>query len=180
MIKPKKSEQNNYGTKSTHYNDSIEFKVEESADSLTIKYENLLKRYNNLEILYEKEKNKAKIVNTLENDNWILRYENEKLRNTVKDLEQKLLALTTAKSTKKAGRKENQDVDTIKRIFSLCLEGHSLKNICDILNFEGIKTKNGGMWGKSSIRFILHNDSYVKSGIIEEETFILVAKRLKK
>lgn len=78
-----------------------------------------------------------------------------------------------------AGRKEFQDYETVKNIFHLCSNGESLQGIANKLNEANIKTKAGGKWSKSSVRFILLNKSYVKKGIIDESVFKLINERRK-
>lgn len=78
-----------------------------------------------------------------------------------------------------AGRKEFQDYDTVKRIYDLYKNSESLQDIANILNKENIRTKSGGTWSKSSVRFILLNHTYVTKGVIDEEMFNLIGKYMK-
>lgn len=78
-----------------------------------------------------------------------------------------------------AGRKEFQDYDTVKKIYKSYSEGKSLQNIADALNEANIKTKKGGSWAKSSVRFILMNSVYVEKDIIDKEMFSRITERMK-
>jgi|GEM_PF-2592026 len=78
-----------------------------------------------------------------------------------------------------AGRKEFQDYETVMHIFNLYANGESLQGVANKLNEYDIKTRAGGTWAKSSVRFILLNKSYVEKGIIDKDTFSNVAKRMK-
>lgn len=78
-----------------------------------------------------------------------------------------------------AGRKEFQDYDTVKKIYKSYSEGKSLQNIADALNEANIKTKKGGSWAKSSVRFILMNSVYVEKDIIDKEMFSKITERMK-
>ena len=78
-----------------------------------------------------------------------------------------------------AGRKEFQDYETVQHIFNLYANGESLQGVANKLNEYDIKTRAGGTWSKSSVRFILLNKSYVEKGIIDKDTFINVTERMK-
>lgn len=49
---------------------------------------------------------------------------------------------------------------TIKRIFSLAQTGNSIQKIVDILNGEGLRTKQGKSWTKATIHGMLRNIFY--------------------
>ncbi|MCH4201092.1 recombinase family protein, partial [Clostridium tyrobutyricum] len=69
---------------------------------------------------------------------------------------------------------------TVKTIYKSYSEGKSLQNIADALNKANIKTKKGGSWAKSSIRFILLNNIYVEKGIINKDAFSNIAERMRR
>ena len=52
-------------------------------------------------------------------------------------------------------------------------QGKNYQEIADKLNSEEIPTKAGGAWAKSSVRFILYNESYVKKGVLTEKEYNL-------
>ncbi len=58
----------------------------------------------------------------------------------------------------------------VKKMFEMYLDGHSLKEIEEWLNKNGIKTKKGGRWGKKTVARILSNPIYC--GYIEWEEII--------
>jgi hypothetical protein len=87
--------------------------------------------------------------------------------------------IKTEHNSRGAGRKEFQDYATVKRIYDLYKSSESLQDIANILNKEYVKTKSGGTWSKSSVRFILLNHTYVTKGVIDEETFNLISERMK-
>jgi len=145
-------------------------------DSLTI-------RYKVLNQLYKKEKSKDEQSRYLRNENYELRLENEQLQNKILVLEKQASSVINIElnaNPKRAGRKQYQDINIILRIFSFYAEGLSLQKIADRLNEEGIFTKAGGTWAKSSIRFILLNKSYLEKGIIDKTSFSLITERMKK
>lgn len=111
------------------------------------------------------------------NENWLLRYENQGLKNKVIELENKIAELRMQPCKKhnqrKAGRKEYQDKDIIRRIFRMYAQGKNCRQIADKLNSEEVPTKAGGTWAKSSVRFILNNESYVEKGVLSKKEYNL-------
>lgn len=93
-------------------------------------------------------------------------------------------SLEINKSTQKthnernAGRKPFSDFKIVKKIFKMYFNGFSLQKIADKFNKDNIKTPAGGTWSKSSIRFILINPMYIEKGVISDELFRDVSKRL--
>ena len=132
--------------------------------------------------LYEREKSRNDGSSCLRHENYELRLENEQLKSKILDLEKQASSVINSElnNTKRVGRKEYQDINIILRIFFFYSEGLSLQNIADRLNKEGILTKAGGTWAKSSIRFILLNESYLEKGIIDKASFSLITERMKK
>lgn len=116
-------------------------------------------------------------IDSLQNETWLLKCENQKLKMKVLALENKIAALqmqTYKKHNERdAGRKQYQNKDIIKRIFCLYARGKSYQQIADKLNCEKVLTKAGGTWAKSSIRFILHNKSYIEKGVLSEKEYNL-------
>ena len=51
-------------------------------------------------------------------------------------------------------------VRTVRRMFSMALEGMGCKDIAKILNREGFRTPNGRLWGKTTVHKILTNEAY--------------------
>lgn len=125
-------------------------------DILLKEYNTLNERYNKLLLLYDEEKNTKK----------------DSKPETGKD--------TSKRNPRGAGRKEYLDTETIQYIYSMYLSGKSLQLIADTLNDEGIATKAGGKWAKSSVRFILLNDTYVKKGIVDINTYNMMVERMKR
>jgi regulator of replication initiation timing len=150
-------------------------------DGVIAELERVREMYSSLEKMHEKEKARKHPNKTLENDNWVLRCENEQLKRRVGELEQQGRAAikTEPINARGAGRKEYQDIAVIHSVFSMYMQGQSLQGIADTLNQQGIPTKAGGTWAKSSVRFILLNESYVKKGIVDELEFRSVAAQMK-
>ena len=90
-----------------------------------------------------------------------LKKENERLKNS------------------KAGQKSLNDRDTVALIYDKYAKGESLAAIADSLNSMGYKTKRGGQWYKSTIKYILQNYEYVSTGLIDEGIFRKVQEELK-
>ena len=90
-----------------------------------------------------------------------LKKENERLKNS------------------KAGQKSLNDRDTVTLIYDKYAKGESLAAIADSLNNTGCKTKRGGQWYKSTIKYILQNYEYVSTGLIDEGTFMKIQEELK-
>jgi len=116
-------------------------------------------------------------IDSLKNEAWILKCENQQLKTKIAELENKIaeLQMQTYKkhNERKAGRKQYQDTDTIRRIFLMYAQGKSHQQIADKLNHEGVPTKAGGTWAKSSVRFIFNNKSYVEKGVLSEKEYNL-------
>ncbi|MBV4438447.1 recombinase family protein [Clostridium tyrobutyricum] len=103
-------------------------------------------------------------------DNYKILYNNLKIRyDELKD--STAINNQTIKNSRGAGRKAFDNVNIIKRIYELYIQGNSLKEIADILNVSEIKTKRGGNWSKSSVRFILLNHKNVENEFIDEDTY---------
>jgi len=54
----------------------------------------------------------------------------------------------------------NEESATVKRIFSLAQTGNSIQKIVDILNGEGLRTKQGKAWTKATVHGMLRNVFY--------------------
>ena len=52
------------------------------------------------------------------------------------------------------------EAETVKKIFNLYLSGCGLQKICNILNEEGIYTRQGYIWHPNSVHSILENEKY--------------------
>lgn len=78
-----------------------------------------------------------------------------------------------------AGQKPLNDKEIITKIISMYLNGNSLLKIANEMTAKGYKTKRGGNWHKSTVKFILQNEQYVHMGYVNEEEFQLVQKKLK-
>lgn len=114
----------------------------------------------------------------LKNEIWLLRLcESQELKEKVIELENKIAELQMQACRKhnerKAGRKEYQDKNIIRRIYRMYAQGKNYQEIADKLNSEGVPTKAGGTWAKSSVRFILYNETYVKKGVLSEKEYNL-------
>ncbi len=101
------------------------------------------------------------------------------LINQVEELQNKSTEIKTEHNSRGAGRKEFQDHITVQNIFKAYANGESLQSIANKLNESDIKTKAGGKWAKSSVRFILLNHSYVDKNVIDEETFSNITEQMK-
>ncbi len=78
---------------------------------------------------------------------------------------------------------EKTEAETVKRIFSMYLDGHSLKNIAEAMTEQGVQYhKDKPSWNKSMVKRILDNKKYLGDGeyppIICDEDF-LTAQRFK-
>jgi len=118
-------------------------------------------------------------INDQQNENWLLKCENQQLKTIVVELENIIEGLTLQMQTIKkhnergAGRKQYSDKDVIRRIFYLYARGKNYQQIADKLNCEKVPTKAGGTWAKSSVRFILYNESYIEKGVLSEKEYNL-------
>jgi hypothetical protein len=124
-------------------------------DLLLKDYEHMKDMRDNYKILY---------------DNLRIRYDELKNSTVINNL--------TTKNSRGAGRKEFDNADVIKRIYELYIQGNSLKEIANTLNGSEIKTKRGGTWSKSSVRFILLNHKNVENEFIDEDTYNSTVKLL--
>ena len=111
------------------------------------------------------------------NERQLLEYENRQLKKKIEELESKVSELEkhVAKrhNERGAGRRQYNDRDTVRKIYRMFAQGKTYQYIADQLNREGIQTKSGGTWSKSSVRYILFNESYVKKGILSEKEYNL-------
>ena len=64
--------------------------------------------------------------------------------------------------TRKRGKLsiDENEVYTVRAIYSLYIQGNSMDKIANDLNNAGVPSKNGGKWYKSTIYGILHNPLY--------------------
>ena len=103
--------------------------------------------------------------------------ENQQLKTKVVELENKIAELQVQPCKKhnerNAGRKEYHDKDIVRRIFLMYARGKSFQQIADKFNSEGVPTKAGGAWAKSSVCYIFNNESYVKKGVLSEKEYNL-------
>lgn len=53
------------------------------------------------------------------------------------------------------------EADVVRRVFAWASEGHSTRVIADRLNTEGVPTRRGSRWGKSSVKRLLENPAYI-------------------
>lgn len=63
-----------------------------------------------------------------------------------------------------------EELDNVKEIYKMYLEGKSLQEIVDWFNEKGIKGKKGGKWDKKTISRILSNPVYC--GLVEWEDIL--------
>jgi DNA invertase Pin-like site-specific DNA recombinase len=61
-----------------------------------------------------------------------------------------------------------QETETVKRIFALFLAGKGIEAIAKILNADGIPTRQGKRWGKSSVSKVLRNYSYTGNLLLQK------------
>ncbi len=66
------------------------------------------------------------------------------------------------------------EINTVRKIYDMYLEGKSLGDIVKWLESEGIRTKRGGKWNKKTVSRILSNPIYC--GLIEWEDIISPGK----
>lgn len=104
--------------------------------------------------------------------NKILLEENKKLKSKIKELEK-----LSINKNKKLGRKAYNNEEVIKDMFSLYLQGLSMKDIADRLNSTEIKTVRGGEWSKSSISWIMRKEDNIN--IVGKETYNKVIENIK-
>lgn len=93
--------------------------------------------------------------------------ENKELKAKIKELEQQ-------KCNSKAGRKPFDDKKIIKQMFELYIKGYSMRDIADVFNGTGIKTRRGKDWSKSSISWIMRKESTKE--FIDEDMYNAVKK----
>jgi hypothetical protein len=84
------------------------------------------------------------------------------------------------KQRKKSGPQSIDDKDLVKLLYKEYLNGKSLGEISSILNSSDYKTKRGGKWQRSTIKWILNSHEYVGRGYISEEAYQSVQETLKK
>lgn len=60
------------------------------------------------------------------------------------------------------------EANIVKRIFNLYLEGNGVQSICNILEADGIKTRNNIPFSKSTIRAMLSNEYYTGDKILQK------------
>jgi hypothetical protein len=99
------------------------------------------------------------------------------LKNKIRKLE---IENELLNKNKKAGQKSFDNEDIIKKIFESYESGKSLGIISEQLNNNNIKTKRGGKWYKSTVKFILENKEYVKMGYVSEYKFKKINDKLKR
>lgn len=75
------------------------------------------------------------------------------------------------KAYKKAGQRAFDNEEIVSRVFNDYLESKSLSQIAEQLNNSGVQTKRGGMWHKSTVKYMLQNKEYIEKGYISEDTF---------
>ncbi len=63
------------------------------------------------------------------------------------------------------------EASIVRRVFQLCVQGMGAKDIVKTLNREGLTTRAGKKWGKSTIYYLLTNETY---------TGVLIFNRIKK
>lgn len=68
--------------------------------------------------------------------------------------------VTQGKNTKNKLKVIPDEAKVVKRIFSLCVKGHGLKEISKILNREDLRRRTGRPWNTSTIAYILKNETY--------------------
>ena len=62
-----------------------------------------------------------------------------------------------------------EEAETVKLIYTMCLDGHSMKNIALILHVKGIHTKTGSTeWRTNTITRILQNEKYVGDALLQK------------
>ena len=70
-------------------------------------------------------------------------------------------------SDKKSVEIHPEESKTVRTIYSECQKGMSLKKIAEMLTEQGAKTRNGGEWQTSSVKFILNNKFY--TGVLQHQ-----------
>ncbi len=116
-------------------------------------------------------------IHYLKNENSILHNENQQFKKKVEELEVRISELEKFQGKKhnerSAGRKSYDNKDTVRKIYRMFAQSKTYQYIADRLNKEGITTKSGGSWSKSSVRYILYNKSYVDKKILTEKEYNL-------
>lgn len=57
-------------------------------------------------------------------------------------------------------KKETKEIEIVKAIFAMRADGKTYREIAKILNDDGVKTKRGGKWYASTVRYIAENKKY--------------------
>lgn len=57
-----------------------------------------------------------------------------------------------------------EEAEIVQRIYSLREQRHTLEQIADVLNAEGVPTKSGGRWYPATVRYIFDNLKYQSYG----------------
>ena len=99
----------------------------------------------------------------------ILTKENKDLKAKVKELENIKVSIS--------GRKPFSNEETIKKMFSLYMDGYSLQEISRELDKLNLKTTRGKSWSKSSISLIMKKES--TKDLVGPEMYNEVIKRMK-
>lgn len=94
--------------------------------------------------------------------------ENKQLKAKIKELE--------SMKTPTVGRKAFNDEETIKKMFSLYLNGFSLQEISNELDRLGLKTARGKSWSKSSLSLIMKKES--SKNIVGEKIYYEVLGKM--
>jgi len=106
---------------------------------------------------------KSDLISKLEKKIWNLEKENLELKDLIKKNE--------SLQNNKAGQKSFDNVDIIQKIFQSYESGKSLGTIASQLNNNNVKTKRGGKWHKSTVKYILDNKEYVNLGYITKSKY---------
>lgn len=93
-----------------------------------------------------------------------------------KDLKAKVKELENIK-VNSSGRKPFNNTETIKKMFSLYMDGYSLQEISRELDKLNLKTSRGKSWSKSSISLIMKKES--TKDLVGSEMYNEVIERMK-
>lgn len=72
----------------------------------------------------------------------------------------KLVEAQDGRATRKTLVVDEEHAETVRQIFSHCIQGHGAKEIAQTLNESGVRTKRGGKWSKPSVLYLLKNQVY--------------------
>jgi DNA invertase Pin-like site-specific DNA recombinase len=71
-----------------------------------------------------------------------------------------------------------EEVETVRRMYRLFLEGHTEREIADLLNGDAVKTDLNRPWTRGSVHQVLTNEKYIGNNLYNRTSFKLKKKRV--